>query len=163
MSAPMTSYRRSTAVLLLLALAVLAPRGVLAANNSKRKFDRALLAAVESNPPTPQPVIIRARAGQLAAVRNWLKAKKVAVESEQPALNALSTNLNATNLSQIADLVETETLSLNAPVTGFGGPKNNAPAPAAPPPATILRATLGLTPASPTGKGIGIAIIDTGV
>src|SRR5678816_2290454 len=160
MSAPMIHIRRFTGAIVFFVLAALGPQSVFAANNSQHKLDRALLAAVQAKSVKPQPVIIRAKAGQLEAVRTWLKAHGDIVESEHPALNALSTKATADHLAQLADLLETDTLSYNAPVTGFAA---KTPAPTGPPALTALRSTLGLTSTSPTGKGIGVAIIDTGV
>src|SRR3954464_7577227 len=102
----MSSYRRPTVISLLL-LVVLGARPVFAASaqGSQKKLDRALLSAVQSQTAQSQPVIVRAKPGQIDAVRKWLKAHGDAVESEQPLINALSTKLTAAHLSELADLV----------------------------------------------------------
>ncbi len=158
----MAIIKRISAALILFVLAGLVSSPVLAGDSaSTRKLDRALRHAVETTATSVQPVIVRAKPGQIGAVRAWLKANGVKIESEQPGINAVSTKLRVDQLDQLAAQLGTDTLSLNAVVTSFAKP----PSSAVPvnPAATVLRATLGLTPASPTGKGVGIAIIDTGI
>src|SRR4029078_8214232 len=108
--APMIHIRRFTGVILLFVLAAMGPRSAFAANaSSQRQLDRALLEAVKTGSLKPQRVIVRAKAGQLAAVRNWLKAHGDVVESEKAALNALSTQLPTDHLRHAADLSQPRT------------------------------------------------------
>ena len=126
---------------------------------ASNKLDRALRSAVERQSSEKQPIIVRAKPGQLGAVRGWLQAHGDIIDSEQAAINALTTNVSVEHLNQLASLFETDTLSFNAPVTSFGA----RTLPPSSPAATILRTTLGLSSTGATGKGIGVAIIDTGV
>src|SRR3954471_13495094 len=104
--APMIPIRRSTGAILLFVLAALLPRPVFAASatSAQRKLDRALLVAVQTHATRPQPVIVRAAPGKLAAVRTWLKAHGALVEAEHPSLNALSTKVSADDLDALANL-----------------------------------------------------------
>src|SRR5262249_8427929 len=81
------------------------------------------------------------------------------------SINTLSTKVSVDHLNQLSALLQTDTLSFDAPVAGFSvaGGTGGVVGQTAGPAATVLRTTLGLTPTSTTGKGIGVAIIDTGV
>src|SRR5579872_1562765 len=142
-------YRLAPSILFLIALLISVP-----AHAASGKLDLALRKAVDAHAAEPQPVIVRAKAGQIAAVRAWLKAHGDLIVSEQPSLNALTTTASVDHVNQLAALGATDTLSFNAPVTGFSLPMQQPAAPAA----TVLRTTLGLTATSATGKGIGVEI-----
>src|SRR5262249_45277940 len=118
-------------IIFLIALVVSVP-----AHAASSKLDRALRKAVDTHSSQRQPVIVRAKAGQIAVVRNWLKAHGAAGESEQPAINALTPKLSVDALNQLAALLETDTVSFNAPVTSFGSTKNTTPSS---PAVTVLR------------------------
>ncbi len=155
----MTQNRtRSVSAILFSAYAVLAAAPLFAAPS---KFDRALASAIDNRATQPQPVIIRAKPGQLAAIRSWLTSHGDVIVSEQTAINAISTKISVDHLNQLASMIQTDTLSFDAPVTSLGA--QPTPQLASGPVATVLRATLGLNPTSATGKGVGVAIIDTGV
>src|SRR5262249_14676995 len=141
-------------ILFLAALVVSVP-----AHAASSKLDRALRRAVDTQSAQKQPVIVRAKAGQIAAVRNWLKAHGDAVDSEQTAIDALTTSITLDPLNHRARVLEPAGVSLNPPVRSFATPSSSPPSPAA----TVLRQTFGLAGTSPTGKGVGVAIIDTGV
>ena len=128
---------------------------------SMKKLDRALRSAVIAGDASDQPVIIRAKAGQLANVRAWLSAKNVTIEREIPGLDSIVARLSIKDVGALAARLESATLSFNGPVNGFAAPNKNTPPGV--PAATSLRSTLGLTSTSPTGKGVGIAVIDSGI
>src|SRR4051794_18971969 len=74
---------------------------------SLRKLDRPLRAAVLNGAATTQPVIVRAKAGQLATVRNWLKARQAVVEADLPGLDSVATRLSVADLGALAAQLET--------------------------------------------------------
>ena len=63
--------------------------------SSLKKLDRPLRSAVLNGTPALQPVIIRAKPGQLASVKDWLKSRKAVVDSEITGLDAVATKLSA--------------------------------------------------------------------
>src|SRR4029079_7624423 len=84
--------------------------------SSLRKMDRALRSAVSNGASGKQPVIVRAKAGQLASVRDWLHARGAAIDSETPGLESITTKLTVGQLGELAARLETATLSVNGPV-----------------------------------------------
>src|SRR6188474_250744 len=96
------SIRVPSAIVLFAATALASSAGVAGAQTSHhRKFDRALESAVASASADLQPVIIRAKAGQLGAVRTWLKKHGNAIEGEQPGLNTIAAKVSAQQLVEL--------------------------------------------------------------
>src|SRR5262249_54736828 len=125
--------------------------------NALRKLDRPLRHAVESASTDAQPIIVRAAPGQLPALRAWLSRRGVAVQNH-PLINALSATVSPADLIALDASPLSESLSSNAPVHGSAAPGTSQP-----PAVNVLRSTLGLAPTGPTGRGISVAVIDSGI
>lgn len=105
-------------------------------------------------------VIVRTRPGQTSALRERLAQHGDAVRSESPALDTLSVSLHAEDLQALEiddavahvspDAVVQSTLS-SGDATAAGSIENT------------LLPTLGLTTAKLTGRGVGVAVLDSGL
>ena len=82
-----------------------------------------------------------------------LKASGYQVRGIHAAIRALSTDLPVTAVESLSQLPFVESISTDAVVTAEQTPAE---------PST-LRGTLGLTPASLGGYGVGVAVIDSGL
>src|ERR1051326_2962661 len=142
----------STAVI----LATFIPASAHAAD--RRKLDRGVRDVLQSGTTAPQSVIIRVQSGQVAAAKALLASLGDAVETEHPNISALSARVNVNDLDALTNQGLVLSVSINARVTGFANPNNTQTTAV-----SVLRATQGLTATSPTGKGIGVAIIDSGI
>ena len=121
------------------------------------KLDQVLLQSLQAGTPVSQNVIIRALPGQRASVRDQLKALGDVVNSEYPTIEALAAQIHTADLSSLAAASAVLSISTNATVLSLVAPASSGAT------AAVLRATQGLTSTSPTGKGIGVAIIDSGI
>ena len=104
-----------------------------------------------------QRLIVRAKPGQEAKLRQMLEQRGDTIVAEHPSIRAV-TVLVHNGLETLADELSIETVSSDALVRAFA-----APSPTSSPEVNVLRATLGLTAASVTGAGVGVAIIDSGI
>jgi len=178
--APVTPIRRLSVVVLGLAfsasLAVAAPPS----RPARAKIDRGLREAIRSGNLT-QPVIISVKPGYRDAIRQALERHGDRIVSDHEIIDALTVELHAGDVDELAQLASVDALSLDAPVAAttsikalpmppIATPISPAPPPIAPPPGitTTLRETLGLpkvaTSSTLTGStGIGVAIIDSGI
>src|SRR5262249_29532416 len=153
-----TCVVRFVAVFILVA-GILAPIDALAqSSNALRKLDRSLKLAVESASPAAQSVIVRAVPGQLDSLRTWLAGRGAAIQGKHPSINAVSAIVTPGDLIALNDSPLSLSVSSNAPVQGSAAPGGSQP-----PAVSVLRSTLGLASNSPTGRGIGVAIIDSGI
>ena len=147
----------AAALVLILANLLFADVALAAGQGALKKLDHALNATRQTGSTTPISVIVRTTAGQRAAVRDRLKAAGGIIEAEITSLDALTVKLSPTQFDAMAGDVAIQSVSVNAPVSAFAAPSSGASGP------DILRETLGLTATSPTGKGIGVAILDSGI
>ena len=107
---------------------------------------------------TPQSVIVRVAPGQAAAVKANLAARGAAILAEHPSINAVTARLTGADVDALGTQIGVLTMSLDTPVRSFavlGGSASTA--------VSIVRTTQGLTPTSPTGRGVGVAVIDSGI
>lgn len=86
-----------------------------------------------------------------------MKSKGGILETEHPSLDAFTMRVLPSQFDAMAADPAIKTVSSNSSVSAFAAPNSGPSGP------NVLRETLGLTAASPTGKGIGVAIIDSGI
>ena len=129
-----------------------------AGQGALKKLDRALNAARAKGTTTALSVIVRTTPGQRAAVRDRLKAQGGVLESEHPSLDAFTMRVLPSQFDAMSIDPAVNSVSINSSVSSFGAPGGGGASGT-----NVLRDTLGLTAASPTGKGIGVAIIDSGI
>ena len=126
------------------------------------KLDRALRHAADyPDDAEPVPVIITAEASGLAALRMRLQKHGDQIVGEQPQLSALAVLLHAADLKVLEADASVNHLSANAIVDAAGewtaAPGGSNPA------RGVLLATLGLTGPVLSGRGVGVAVIDSGI
>jgi subtilisin family serine protease len=165
--------------------------GPVAAAGQRRaaRLDSALQAVLDDSTPAPQRVIIRVRPGNRAALRESLKAHGDQIVSEHDSLDALTVVVHGEDIAGLADNDAILSVSRDHKVrpTGLldglfgivGGVVNvvgslvnvvgnvllpngaDTSGPAVPP--TVLRQTLGVNNSTWTGRGVGVAVIDSGL
>lgn len=129
---------------------------------ARPKLDRALWhAADHAAEADPVSVIITTEADGFAALRARLALHGDPILDEQPQLSVLTVLLHAADLQLLESDVSVRHLSANAIVSAAG---ESAPAAAGSNPARrALLDTLGLAGAVASGKGAGVAVIDSGI
>ena len=182
--------RRSVACVIVCALAVSVSGDVRGQGaharrgRDRQKLDTNLREVLDRGARTSQRVIIRVRGGEGDAVRRTLKAHGDAVVADHESLNALTAVVHAEDLEALAERDGVLSISTDAVVRAkllgglLGGLLNvvgslvkvvasvllpsgaDTSGPAVPP--SVLRATLG-TGSTWTGRGIGVAVIDSGL
>src|SRR5579859_6191048 len=154
----MNATRVRTVILPLALLGFLVSAAAAEAAGDGRKLDRALHHVLETGTTAAQSVIIRVQPGQLAALEGRLKAAGDVIVSEHASLNAVTALVNVADLDPLTADGTVLTVSTNARVSGFANPSSGGTTAV-----NVLRASQGLTSTSPNGKGIGVAIIDSGI
>jgi serine protease AprX len=132
-----------------------------------RKIDRSLRAS-NLRAGSTRRVIVTVKAGYRDEIREALKAHGDVITSESPLINAVTVELHAEDVEELARHPWVELLSDDAVVRANAAPivdhDRSGRVPAVP---STLRATLGLPNAptwtTPGGAGIGVAIIDSGI
>ncbi len=151
-----------------LLLAALTPAyGQSASRPADSKLDRAVQQGLQNGTRT-QRVIVTVKPGRRDAVGQGLRAKGGLVKSTFAAVDAIAVEATGASILSLANNPDVEFISSDAPV--YAGARKvaatggGASAPAA---TSILRETLGLAPvpsaAGPTGAGVGVAVIDSGI
>ena len=125
------------------------------------KLDLALIQASNLGAES-QRVIIRARPGALSSVRDQVAAGGHPIRTEHPGIDAVVADVPAGSLATLAANPDVVSISSDAVVTAVSfagrGWANHSDTSD-----NFLRTTLGLGPDSPTGAGVGVAIIDSGI
>src|SRR5438552_1391124 len=142
----------------LAAALMLAGSAVPAAADRKPKWDQALQYAISRNVTSSLDVIIRVAPGGQSVVGGKLASKGRAVTGEQASINAFSATIYAADLADLDDDPLVTSLSLNAVVRAHQTLSN----PDAIVALNSVRAMVGTTTAV-TGKGVGVAVIDSGL
>src|SRR5207249_3891259 len=143
----------------------------------------ALRAALDDTASVPQRVIVRVRPERRAAVRDGLVAHGDQILFEHDSLDALTAVVHRDDLAALADNDAVLSVSVDAIVHPHGllggllggivnlvlnvaadvllpnGANTSGPVPAP----ALLRQTLGVDSTSWTGKGVGVAVIDSGL
>jgi serine protease AprX len=104
-------------------------------------------------------VIVRARAGKRPAVRAHLQRHGAVLQDHQ-LINAVTATLPATSLADMDRDNAVESISLDVPMidTASANPRSDAQTTPA-----VLDMTLGLPVQGITGRGVGVATIDSGL
>ena len=143
-------------MLVAIAVAVASGHPSAAKQSPSHKLDAAL-AGLAGKEGHRTRVIIRLRQGDDASVREVLRRTQSDIKYEHESISALSVDLPTDSLETLANLDEVESLSIDGPVSAL----------ATLIPATTgasLRQTLGITSDMLlTGRGIGVAVIDSGI
>src|SRR5258708_2819513 len=157
------SLRSRALVAALVLVAGLLPTPVAAQHvDSHRRLDSALDDAADTatiGAPGVRRVIIRAVAGASAQLRAALVASGHSITADLNSIESVAVDLSTTELDALTRNPLVASLSSNADVratqvaTTIGVSEGSG----------LLRDTLGLTAASPQGRGVGVAIIDSGI
>jgi serine protease AprX len=127
---------------------------------AKPKLDRALNDAVDSGVTGQLSVIITAAPGSREKVRAKLVAHEKAIKLEHPAINAISATIDASDLADLIADPAVASVSIDSPVqaheTALTGRDSIVTL-------DMLRPMLGTTATGVTGRGVGVAIIDSGI
>ncbi len=150
-----------TAVALIGLIGGIAP--IAGADEAHPKLDPAVRRALDDATDTSTiRVILTAQPGQFPALLARVRAK--AIPAQHLFIGALSAQLRAQDVRAFESDPTVGHVSLDHPVRSTAGP---APNPGPPPPAPTINqtliATLGLTNTVVTGKGVGVAVLDSGL
>ena len=104
----------------------------------------------------PTKVIVRTVPGSRPAVVNRLQQQRYPVVSQSDLIDAVSTVVDAAGLAGLDDDPAVVSISTDAAVFADSSPKLTSG------PVTLL-ATLALSSGGPTGRGVGVAVIDSGL
>jgi serine protease AprX len=132
------------------------------AQHWRAKLDRAVAKAAASE-TSAQPVIVRVRPGARSTVRQLLTEGGARITSEHPSIDGLVADIPAAALEDLARNDDVMSISSDAVVTASQRFGRAAPGRWSDGTAGFLRSTLGLDEHSPTGSGVGVALIDSGV
>src|SRR5258708_785511 len=130
---------------------------------SHQKFDRALDDAVDRpavGAPAVRRVIVRATPGAVGLVRDTLIASGHKIQSDLNLIDGLAVDLSTADLQALAQNPQVASLSSDAQVRAS---QVTTTAVSATGGSGLLRTTLGLTDQSPQGRGVGVAVIDSGI
>ncbi|HEX5473637.1 MAG TPA: S8 family serine peptidase [Vicinamibacterales bacterium] len=170
---------RSSSVLAALALALSLPATAQGGPSGHSKLDRVLRAAEQTAHPPTERVIIQTRsAAARQALERALRAHGDTIEDQHPSLNALTVQLHGEDLAALdadpsvlvvssdADVTVTSAKNArpdkgNAHANGHAR-KTSSSSSFAPLPG-LLRDELGANTLAYQGRGIGVAIIDSGI
>ena len=166
------------------AVALATTERVTSAASARRaaRLDATLRERVARDTQTPQRVIIRVQPGNRAALRKSLEAHGDLVLAEHESIDAITAVVHGDDLGSLADADHTLSIAADAVVrpTGLLGsllgttakllttvvqvilPGGGDTSGAAVPP-SVLRGTLGVSDGAWTGRGVGVAVIDSGL
>ncbi|MCC7417020.1 MAG: S8 family peptidase [Acidobacteria bacterium] len=170
------------AALVVVAASALATAAAPASAQHARKIDRAVRSAMAKGVRT-QRVIVTVQPGYRAALRQALRQHGDAVKSEHALIDGVSADLHSVDVDELARLPWVKEIAADALVHAdarkvasrtqkiAGRSKTAARGSVSRRASTILsstlRETLGLAPVAlagtPTGAGIGVAVIDSGI
>jgi serine protease AprX len=119
------------------------------------KLDDALQKWVAEGSQGKVRVIVSAAPGLLSTVKNLLPTLGGPLLGELPGINALVTEVDSRGLTGLICSGSVSSISIDAPVAVTGA--------AAAAGSYSLRTTLGLPRDTPSGAGIGIAVVDSGI
>lgn len=124
------------------------------------RMDRQVAEAVDAG--RPARVLIKYRPGTSANVRKRLRDRGIKLTGEQRGGATLTATLGADDLRRWASDPDIVGISADAVITSHGAgpsPWNNL----LPSDSQNLRRTLGLPASAPGGRGVGVAVIDSGI
>jgi serine protease AprX len=138
------------------------------ADESHPKLDPAVsFALAQATDASTVQVIVEAAPGKFAAVRAKVLATGKPISAEHKFINALTVKLKKSEISSLESDPTVAHISLDHIVRSTAAP----PPPPPPPPSLsvskpiddVMLATLGLTNSTVKGKGVGVAVIDSGL
>jgi serine protease AprX len=147
---------------------------------SRARVDKHVAQALQQHDSRAQRVIIRARPGSESAVSQALRAHGDRVYARHASIGAFTAEIHGKDLAPLVESDLIESISIDARVNADGqllggligvvvdvvsqvldpGEIDTSQPPVSP---KVLRATLGLSTTSWTGRGIGVAVIDSGI
>ena len=101
-----------------------------------------------------QRVIVHLKAGARAGFVQRLKSRGAQLRREHAFLEDVTIDVPRRGLQSLEDDDDIESISIDAPIT---------PHATVAPTGAVLRSTLGLVSSGPTGSGVGVAVIDSGI
>lgn len=124
-------------------------------SSAPQKFDRAVLRALTNDHEPSLRVIVRARPGTIAAVRDRMHALGAAILSEHLSISAVAARVPREALSLLSSDPRVTRISSDAVVrtSGTASSLND----------NLLLATLGLLDREVDGQGVGVAVVDSGI
>jgi serine protease AprX len=159
------SVPRSRSVIqsfLSLTILVSGPAHIASADDLHPKLDPAVEAALaQATATTMVRVIVNARSGNTSALRSKLLALGATITAEHPIFGELTANMRALDLAILEADPTADHVSLDWIVRSTAAP--TAPPTPLPPIDNLMLATLGLPSPTITGKGVGVAVIDSGL
>src|SRR5215831_5654451 len=129
---------------------------VLASQPSQSKLD----AALQAPPPGLIHVIVRTNPGQAAKVADNLRKQGRQVFKQYAVIDAVSTDVSADDLAVLENDPAVAGISIDAVIAGTSAPVSSV---SSTPNVNTLLSTLSLPLATASGKGVGIAVIDSGL
>ncbi len=117
------------------------------------KLDARLSSSVRARHADTKRVIIRTTSDGVSRLTNTLKGKRRFVRRHHATINALSADVPAAELESLSKLPFVESISEDAIVRAEQTFSEGS----------TLRGTLGLPVHSPSGYGVGVAVIDSGL
>jgi serine protease AprX len=145
----------------------LTPRA--AGNESDPKLDPPVRFAIERLTDTSTlRVIVEASAGQYTGARSRVLATGKKIAAEHKFINALTADLTKLDIGSLEQSPYVARISLDHIVRSTAAPGPSAASPAQPPQSPLpiddaMLGTLGLLKSSITGKGVGVAVLDSGL
>jgi serine protease AprX len=145
------------------------------ADESHPKLDPAVsFALAQATDTTTVRVIVEAVPGKFATMRAKVGATGKPIAADHKFINALSVKLPKSDISKLTSEPTVARISLDHVVRSTAAPPATPGQPSTPPnpptlPAVgkpiddVMLTTLGLTNSSVTGKGVGVAVIDSGL
>jgi serine protease AprX len=126
-----------------------------AGSGTRNKLDRALQAwKSRSASADQQRVIVHLKPGARAAFLQRLKTRGAQLRGEHAFLGDVTIDVPRRALQVLEEDDDIESMSIDAPVTPHASPA---------PTGAVVRSTLGLVSNGPTGSGVGVAVIDSGI
>jgi serine protease AprX len=141
------------------------------ADESHPKLDPAVsFALAQATDTTTVRVIVEAVPGKFATLRAKVVATGKPIAADHKFINALSVKLPKSDIVKLESEPTVAHISLDHVVRSTAAPPSPPPPPPPPPAPSVSKpiddvmlATLGLTNSSVTGKGVGVAVIDSGL
>ena len=170
----MSRCRNLIAVIALCLVATAPTRTATPGSPTRARLDAYLQQALQQHAAGPHRVILRVRPGAERTVQQTLQAHGDRVVARHASLNAISAEIHGEDLPALAASEHIESISSDARVEGHllglvldvvgglldPGEIDTSQQPLAP---KTLRATLGISSTSWTGRGIGVAVVDSGI
>src|SRR5258706_11370666 len=124
------------------------------AQGNSRKLDQAVRSVLKATPNAAQRVIVTARPGYRAAVKQALKSRGATILGENATFNVVTARVAGPDITRFSDDPAVADISSDSLVQTNAAPGSGSSAAAA---VSAVRETLGLSSTAYTGNGIGVA------